>query len=40
MIEAEWATNYDYEFLVGTFNLSSAKDACDIRGKTIRELVK
>ena len=32
-LEAEGSKNYDYEFISGTFDLSSAKDACATKGK-------
>ena len=32
MLEAEGAKNYDYEFVEGTFNQSSAKETCANRG--------
>ena len=34
-LEAVGATNYDYEILKGTFNISSAKDACAAKEKKI-----
>ena len=34
-LEAVGATNYDYEILKGTFNISSAKDACASKGKKL-----
>ena len=37
-IEREGALNYDYEFVKGKFNQSSAKAACSARGKKLIEL--
>ena len=38
MSEAEGAKNYDYEFVEGTFNQSSAKETCANRGKKLIEI--
>ena len=38
-LEAVGATNYDYEILKGTFNISSAKDACASKGKKLIEIL-
>ena len=38
MLEAEGAKNYDYEFIIGTFNQSSAKETCANKGKKLIEI--
>ena len=38
-LEAVGATNYDYEILKGTFNISSAKNACASNGKKLIEIL-
>ena len=37
-LEEEGATSYDYEFLVGSFNVSTAKDTCETKGKKLIEV--